>query len=170
MRLRFALLFSLTLAAGFPLRSQSPGIGAMQSANTIGVFRQNPPPPGLSVGLTDWVVDSDGAHVFELNDAIFWFGLNGDLPIMGDWNDSQHLQLGIFRDGYWYVDSNDNKVWDSADQIYVWGWAEDIPVVGDWDLTGRVRMGVFRIVGGQAFWYVDMYSCTEHLGCNWGGP
>ncbi len=164
MRLRAALLLSLTLAAGFPLRSQIP---AMQGANTIGTFRQNPP----ASGLTSWNVDSNNVHQYMANDAIYWFGLNGDQPIMGDWTNSQHLQMGIFREGYWYVDWNDNKQWDNTDQIYAFGLPGDIPVVGDWDHSGHLRIGVYRVdANGLGWWYVNLHTCVDSYGCNFGGP
>jgi len=167
MRLRSTLLLSLTLAAGLPLRGQIP---AMQAANTIGVFRQNPPAPGAPPpGLTNWIVDSNGTHSYAANDAMYWFGLDTDLPIMGDWLGIGHLQMGAFYEGMWFMDSNDNHQWDSGDQMIAWGLPGDIPVVGDWDHTNSLRIGVYRVVGGLGWWYVNLHTCTDSYGCNWGG-
>jgi len=162
MNSRTALLLTLTLAAGTPLRSQ---IAAMKDANTIGIFRQD------SSGLTAWFVDSNGDRQYDGGDATYWFGLNGDIPILGDWTNTNHLQLGIFRNGYWYVDWNDNQQWDSSDQIYAFGLPGDVPVVGDWDHSGVLRIGVYRIdpSTGLGYWIVNLHTCTDSYGCNYGG-
>jgi mRNA-degrading endonuclease RelE of RelBE toxin-antitoxin system len=134
----------------------------MHDAKALGVFRQQ------SNGYTQWLVDTNGDHAWEPTDATYYFGINGDIPIMGDWTETGHLQMGIYRNGYWYADYNDNKQWDAADQIYAFGLAGDVPVVGDWDHTGKLRIGVYRVINGYGWWYVDMLGCLDNggHGCN----
>src|SRR5215831_1299314 len=129
---------------------QSTYPAAMSGANTMGIFR-----PTI-YGLTSWVVDSTGDHQWESADNVFWFGANGDIPVMGDWDNSGKLKMGIFRNGYWYVDWNDNHGWDAEDaqHIFAFGVPGDYPIIGDWDHTGRLRLGVFRPSDGAV--YADM--------------
>jgi Beta-propeller repeat len=83
-----------------------------------------------------------------------WFGNPGDIPVLGDWNHSGKLKIGVYRsNGQWFVDYNGNYQWDgpSIDRQTGFGMPGDIPVVGDWDGSGWLRIGVYR--NGQ--WLVD---------------
>ena len=72
----------------------------------------------------------DAAH-------IIYFGLPGDLPVMGDWNGDGRLKIGIYRNGAWYVDWNGNYQWDSVDAAHVsfFGLPGDRPVIGQWNAS-----------------------------------
>src|SRR5579863_4448018 len=123
------------LACQLPVPGQTTPLAG---ANTIGIFR---PSQGL------WYVNANGTHNYlgGAKDPIFGFGINGDLPVVGNWTGANPavLQVGIFRDGYWFLDWNNNQFWDAADQaggILNFGEAGDIPVVGDWDGSGKLRI------------------------------
>ena len=62
----------------------------------------------------------------------FDFGLAGDIPVLGRWDQTFAARAGVFRNGYWFLDWNGNNVWDpeAGDKMFVFGLAGDIPVVG----------------------------------------
>jgi hypothetical protein len=72
------------------------------------------------------------------------YGNPGDIVILGDWNNSGTVKVGIFRSGLWILDWNGNGILDSGDRQFTFGQAGDIPVVGDWNGTGTVKAGLFR--------------------------
>ena len=90
----------------------------------------------------------------------FTFGLPGDVPIMGDWNGSGTMKIGIFRNGVWMLDVNGNGVWDGpsgGDRQITFGQAGDIPLVGDWNGSGTLKAGVFR----NGYWILDMSGVLQ---------
>ena len=69
----------------------------------------------------------------------------GDVAVMGNWNATGKLRMGMFRSsmGVWYVDTNGNGVYDAGvDQIFSFGLAPsanpggiaDQPLVGFWTM------------------------------------
>jgi hypothetical protein len=147
------ILTVLCLARSGPLNGQVPSV--MSEARTVGIFR-----PPCAGGLACWVVDSNGDHQWQSQDATFWFGLNGDIPVMVPvtYGGQTHLRLAIFRNGAWYVDVNGNGLWDGTptDAIYYFGLAGDYPIVGNWSPSDRstLRIGVYRpgTNGNGALW------------------
>ena len=88
------------------------------------------------------------------NGQNFWFGIPGDVPVLGDWDGSGKVRIGIYRStGEWFVDLNGNNQWDgeSIDRTFWFGLPGDVPVVGDWDGSGRLKIGIYRT--GQ--WFLD---------------
>jgi hypothetical protein len=80
------------------------------------------------------------------------YGNPGDVVVLGDWNNSGTVKVGIFRNGLWILDWNGNGILDSGDRQFTFGQAGDIPVVGDWNGTGTVKAGVFR----SGTWILDL--------------
>ena len=98
-------------------------------ADQIGVFRC----PG--VGVCSWIVDSNGDGVFQVTDAVYSYGLIGDIPVVGDWNDNgQRKRIGVFRNGTWILDTNGNNTFDVFDLQASFGLSGDLPVVGKWTI------------------------------------
>ena len=65
------------------------------------------------------------------------FGAEGDLPIIGDWDGTGTVRIGVFRPstGMWYLDLNGNGKMDSCtiDGCFgPFGQPGDLPVVGKW--------------------------------------
>ena len=85
-------------------------------------------------------------------DRFLQFGEAGDIPLIGDWDNTGVRRIGVFRQGQWWLDMNNDGVFDAGDIVFWYGEAGDIPVFGDWDHTGVQRIGVFR----QGQWWVDM--------------
>jgi Beta-propeller repeat len=103
------------------------------------------------------VVNLDYAHdgLYDgqsLTGEAIHYGNPGDIVILGDWNQSGRVKVGVFRNGLWILDSNGNGILDAADRQFNFGQAGDIPVVGDWNGTGTLKAGLFR--GGT--WILDL--------------
>ena len=102
-----------------------------------------------------WYVDWNGNNQWDSTDAahLVFFGLPGDLPVMGDWNGDGRLKVGVYRNGAWFVDWNGNNQWDAEDaaNIIYFGLPGDLPVMGDWNGDGRLKIGIYR----NGAWYVD---------------
>jgi hypothetical protein len=94
----------------------------------IGVFRCN-----FNGGNTCiWVVNSTGTGAFSSADQVYFYGLNGDYPIVGDWNGSGQKRIGVFRNGTIVLNINGTGQFGATDFIGSFGLAGDIPVVGTW--------------------------------------
>ena len=108
--------------------------------DTIGVFRSS---------TRTWYLDynNDG-----IPDKILAYGLNGDLPVSGDWNKDGTDTVGVFRPTTrtWYLDYNNDGV---PDKILAYGLNGDLPVSGDWNKDGTDTVGVFRPT--TRTWYLD---------------
>ncbi len=101
---------------------------------------------------------SDGTFYLDYNGNGTWdgcgvdrclrIGLNGDVPLVGDWNGTGTTKVGTFRpaEGTFYLDYNGNGVWDGcgADRCIHIGLKGDVPLVGDWNGTGTTKVGTFR--------------------------
>ena len=86
------------------------------------------------------------------------YGNPGDIVILGDWNNSGAVNVGVYRNGLWILDTNGNGIIDSADrQFNFGGLAGDIPVVGDWNGSGTLKAGFFR----AGTWILDTSGLME---------
>jgi hypothetical protein len=128
----------------FGLAGDKPAVGAwahksgVAQVDQIGVFRCP------ASGVCTWTVDSLGltAHstngpvpAFSPSDAMFNFGLPGDLPVIGNWNARGEKRIGVFRGGQWLVDNNGNgAINPRVGKVFNFGLAGDQPVVGFWTL------------------------------------
>ena len=110
-----------------------PVVGDWNNTGTIkiGVFRP-------STGM--WYLDSDGSGGWSgcgPDSCIGPFGMAGDYPVVGDWNNTGTTKMGVFRPstGMWYLDSDGNGGWSGCgpDGCFgQFGMAGDLPVVGHW--------------------------------------
>jgi len=107
----------------------------------IGVFRN-------STHLFYLDYNGNGAWNGAAADRQYNFGITGDIPITGDWNNNGISEIGVFRPSthLFYLDYNGNGVWNGAaiDRSYNFGITGDIPVSGDWNNNGISEIGVFR--------------------------
>lgn len=73
------------------------------------------------------------------------FGLNGDLPVAGDWDNDGIDSVGVFRPsaGIFFL-TDDNVANPGIDHQLNFGIAGDLPVAGDWNADGKATIGVFR--------------------------
>src|SRR5579863_1653083 len=89
--------------------------------------------------------------------ATFQWGQPGDIPVVGDWDQSGHLRIGIFRGGSWianlatcqgdvvscngYPGSTPHNYGEPISFSFA-GSSNGVPVVGDWG-TGYLGVGGF---------------------------
>jgi hypothetical protein len=83
-----------------------------------------------------------------VTDRQYNFGISGDIPVSGDWNNNGIAEIGVFRPSthIFYLDYDGNGVWNGAsiDRQYNFGITGDTPVSGDWNSDGKTEIGVFR--------------------------
>jgi len=104
----------------------------------IGVFREGRFYLDAN-GNTSWNSPPAGG------DAVYKFGVTGDLPISGDWDGDGYSQIGVFRGINFYLDWNSDGrfKWEDDDRRYDAGYWNALPVVGDWNGDGKDDLGVF---------------------------
>jgi hypothetical protein len=100
-------------------------------AEEIGIFR-----PRYGQWYLDFNANArrDGSRVDKILGP---FGISGDLPVVGDWDGTAVIRIGVFRPstGKWYLDLNGNGKLDSCTVdacLGPFGHAGDLPVVGRW--------------------------------------
>lgn len=101
---------------------------------------------------------------FESSKTIYYkeapdvpFGINGDIPVIGDWDGNGKDEIGIFRQSdpnpntnSFYLDkglTGDKHEWGP----FEYGDTGDFPVIGNWDGDGDDNIGVFRPSTNQVF-------------------
>lgn len=94
--------------------------------------------PGTSQPFL-WILDTTGSHVFGPSSTIFAFGgVQGDVPVVGDWTGSGTAKIGVFRDGFFWVEDTTASMpappsaTDTISAFSYGGIPGDIPVVGHW--------------------------------------
>jgi hypothetical protein len=127
-----------------------PVVGDWNGAgrSEIGVVRPT------SSGVLQWTLDTNGDGVFDSGDSVFYFGLNGDIPVVGDWNGAGKDEIGVARPTangslVWALDTNGDGVFDAGDPVYSYGAAGDHPITGDWAASGTTDIGVYRTLPQQ---------------------
>jgi hypothetical protein len=111
------------------------------TSDKIGIFR-----PSTHLFYLDY--NGNGVWNGAVVDKTYNFGITGDIPVSGDWNNDTISEIGIFRPSthLFYLDYNGNGAWNGAsvDRSYNFGITGDIPITGDWNSDGRPEIGVFR--------------------------
>ncbi len=91
-----------------------------------------------------WILDANGDGVLDNvnqpggDQAFAYGGIQGDVPVIGDWNGSGISKVGVFRSGFfWVLDANGNQQFDGTgagqDLAFAFGGIPgDICVVGKW--------------------------------------
>jgi hypothetical protein len=74
----------------------------------------------------------------------FFFGVPGDLPVMGDWDGDGVSTPGMFRgsNGFAYITNRNTTA--IAETEFYFGIGGDIPVAGDWDGDGTDTLSIYR--------------------------
>ncbi len=132
----------------------------------LAVFRNTT--VGPNAGLGQWWFSGPSNALDASTKGPRWFGLNGDIPVAGDWDGSGVTRIGVFRCPafgvcQWYIDLNNNGQWDGiagGDAIWSFGLPGDQPVVGDWTGSGVTKLGVMRcppaVNPGVCTWFLDL--------------
>ncbi|MCK9591070.1 MAG: hypothetical protein M0Q91_03525 [Methanoregula sp.] len=110
-------------------------------AQNIGVFRDS-----THIYFEDY--NGNGLWEGAVIDRSYDFGITGDLPVSGDWNNDGRTEIGVFRPSthLFYLDYNGDGASSGPviDRVYDYGITGDLPVSGDWNSDGRTEIGVFR--------------------------
>jgi hypothetical protein len=73
----------------------------------------------------------------------FIYGQQGDIPLLGDWNNDGIKTAGVFRNGMFFLRNNNTGGY--ADISFSYGNPTgDIPSAGDWNGDGIDTIGVTR--------------------------
>ncbi|OYT71678.1 MAG: hypothetical protein CFK52_07400 [Chloracidobacterium sp. CP2_5A] len=84
------------------------------------------------------------ANSTGMADAVFAYGLPGDIPIVGDWDGDGVDTLGVFRPATAQFFLKNANTAGFADTAFNYGAPGDIPLAGDWTGKGFDSVGVFR--------------------------
>ena len=73
------------------------------------------------------------------------FGLNGDRPVVGDWDGDGIDSPGVYRpsDGKFRL-TNALSGSPTADNTFLLGASEDLPIAGDWNGDGLKDVGLWK--------------------------
>jgi serine-aspartate repeat-containing protein C/D/E len=94
---------------------------------------------GANMDQAQWLLaDENGTVIREIH-----FGMAKAAPVVGDWDGSGTVQVGVFIDGLWFIDLNGNGIWDKGDLWVKLGRSDDQPVTGDWNGDGKTDVGIF---------------------------
>jgi hypothetical protein len=108
-------------------------------------------------------------HADEPAFTIF-FGANGDIPLMGDWNGNNQDTFGVFRPSTGQFFLRNTISTGFADHAFVFGNPGDIPITGDWNCDGQDSVGVFRPSTGEFFLRPNLLSDAEVIALVFGNP
>ncbi|MBI4832657.1 MAG: matrixin family metalloprotease [Candidatus Lindowbacteria bacterium] len=114
-------IYHYGISGDVPLVGDWDGDGIDQ----IGVFRDNP------IGKL-WILDTNGNGAWEATDASFFYGVSGDVPVVGDWNRDGADDAGIYRDGTWILDSDGSRALEETDTTFTYGEDGDKALPGKW--------------------------------------
>lgn len=79
----------------------------------------------------------------------FYFGVPGDLPLLGDWDCDGVDSAALFRQSNGFVYLRNSNDFGVGEQDFFYGIEGDVPLAGDWDGDGCDSLGVQR--DGQFF-------------------
>ena len=83
----------------------------------------------------------DGKQDPDFHETLF--GIQGAIPVVGDFNGDGISEIGVYYLGEWFLDLNRNGRWDEDDLWARLGTADDLPVTGDWNGDGKDDIGIF---------------------------
>ena len=106
----------------------------------IGVVRPT------SSGVLEWVLNTTGTGTFNSADTVFFYGQNGDTPVVGDWNGDGKTDIGIVRPTSsgvreWVLNTTETGAYNSSDAVFFYGSNAAIPVVGRWAAPAALYSG-----------------------------
>jgi hypothetical protein len=130
----------------------------------IGVFRP-------STGK--WYLDLNGNGLLDgctVDACLGPFGQQDDLPVVGHWDGTGTVQIGVFNPStrIWKLDRNGNDRWDGCTVDLCFGpflKSDDLPVVGRWTAgTTTDYIGIYRPSEGK--WRLDLNGNGKWDSCN----
>jgi hypothetical protein len=126
---------------------------------TIGVFRKAGAPNNTSPGNQSdmWILSN--SPVGATQDYVIYYGGDGDLPVVGDWDGNGTTTIGVFRPANTTINGSTEDQWilcdtntsnDTTLPRITYGAGGDSPIVGDWNGDGTTTIGVFIPAGAPA--------------------
>jgi protocatechuate 3,4-dioxygenase beta subunit len=127
-----------TIDAGYPRGDVTLGYSGPETITEASTARER------QLNLGAWIMPSR-EQLVGLNDegGHVYFGVEGGIPVVGDFNGDGISDVGMFLDGEWFIDLNGNGKWDDGDLWIKMGRPGDKPVVGDWNGDGKDDVGVW---------------------------
>ncbi|HUP22697.1 MAG TPA: hypothetical protein VNB06_07125 [Thermoanaerobaculia bacterium] len=116
---------------------RGPVLGDDDLFGLLALYAENTNVGGLGVFVPEGdfvLLDGEGEPI------LLAYGLEGDLPVAGDFDGDGGHTVGVFRNGQFLLHAPNSL----ADVTVRFGDPGDLPLVGDWDGDGIDTVGVFR--------------------------
>ena len=81
----------------------------------------------------------------------FFFGVPGDVAVMGDWNGDGVSTPGMFRPSNGFVYLSNKNATQVAPIEFFFGIEGDVPLAGDWNGNGRDSLSIYRPSDGRLY-------------------
>ncbi|MGH9168233.1 MAG: L,D-transpeptidase family protein [Acidimicrobiia bacterium] len=81
----------------------------------------------------------------------FWYGIPGDVPLVGDWNCDGIDTPGMYRRSNGFVYLRNSNTTGVADISFFYGNPSDIPLAGDWDGDCFDTLAIYRPSEGRVY-------------------
>ena len=86
---------------------------------------------------------------WHMRDAVgathtFFYGVPGDVPLLGDWDCDGDDTVGMYRPSNGFVYLRNSNTQGVADLDFFYGVAGDIPLAGDWNGDGCDTLAIYR--------------------------
>lgn len=81
----------------------------------------------------------------------FYYGIPGDVPLLGDWNCDGRDTVGMYRPGNGFVYVRHTNDFGVAEREFFYGMKGDVPIAGDWDGDGCDTLAIFRPSEGTVY-------------------
>ncbi|NNF08826.1 MAG: DUF4038 domain-containing protein [Acidimicrobiia bacterium] len=148
--------------------------GEVLALDYLGLSDPEPePPPASEVVLVEpngrWHLRVEGQP-----DWTFWFGVPGDVPLLGDWDGNGIATPGMYRpsSGFVYltnsIPADGSVAVADAGLTFYYGAPGDQVLVGDWDGDGKDSLGVYR--NGRVFLRDTNDTGIAHMSFWFGQP
>lgn len=115
----------------------TPGNFTDDPVTDIGLFRPS---------AIDGVADFYFLDPISLSGSARYWGIPGDIPLIGDYDGNGIDDVGLYRGGYFHINYSEPN---AAEVSYQFGSPTDKPLVGDFNGDGKADLALFR--GG--IWY-----------------
>ncbi|NNL68891.1 MAG: hypothetical protein HKO70_02900, partial [Acidimicrobiia bacterium] len=91
---------------------------------------------------------------WHMRDAVgathtFYYGVPGDVPLLGDWDCDGDDTVGMYRPSNGFVYLRNTNTGGVADINFFYGVAGDVPLAGDWNGDGCDTLAIYR--SGRVF-------------------